>query len=388
MRICLFTNTAFPCMGGQEMVVDELARQFMQAGHEPVMLCPVPPTGYRASDSQYPYPVVRHPKYVSTKWLVEWYRLSLYWTVRKYRSDVVHCHNVYPNGYLAVLERLRGGPPVVITSHGGDVREDNPRYRNRGLRERHQFAVQHADALVSIGPFTDQGFRSLGARPEQLHSIPNGVHAGPYSQPVDRPAELPVQLQSQQYLLFLGRLMPRKGVDVLLRALALWRDRFSGSTIPMLAVGGDGLERPALEKLTAELKLQQNVIFLGTVKDARKLWLLQNARLLMMPTREWEAFPMVLLEGFAAGCPVVASDAPGLKELITPGKTGWVVPRENPEALAEKLHQLWQQPALTRGISSTVQAFAQQCDWPVIACRHLELFESVVKSSQSLRLAS
>ncbi|HQR44269.1 MAG TPA: hypothetical protein PLX97_16350, partial [Gemmatales bacterium] len=74
--------------------------------------------------------------------------------------------------------------------------------------------------------------------------------------------------------------------------------------------------------------------------------------------------------------------------LVTPGQTGWVVPRENPEALAEKLHQLWQQPVLTRGISSKVQAFAQQCDWPVIARRHLELFESVVKSSQLLRLAS
>src|SRR5947208_1935301 len=127
MRICLYTNTAFPSVGGQEMVVDELARQFQQMGHSVVLLCPEPPHELQSKDQDFPYHIVRHPRFVSTRWLVSWYELALKRLFREFKYDIIHCHNVYPNGYLAVRHKHRGGPPVVITSHGGDVRTDNPR---------------------------------------------------------------------------------------------------------------------------------------------------------------------------------------------------------------------------------------------------------------------
>jgi teichuronic acid biosynthesis glycosyltransferase TuaC len=374
MRICLYTNTALPCMGGQELVVDALARQFLNCGHQVVVLCPEPPHELRAKKTDLPYQVDRHRRFVSTRWFVEWYGAKLRRLIKRSNIDVVHCHNVYPNGYLAVREKFRGGPQVAITSHGGDVRPDNPRFRKPGVRDKHRFAVACADALISISDFTEKGFLELGADRNKIHSIPNGVDGAAFAQPVARPQSIPVQLQEKKYFLFLGRLAWRKGVDVLLHSFKQFLQSHHFDQ-PHLAIAGNGPEVDSLRNLSQELGLQENVTFLGMVTGPTKTGLLQQAYSLIIPTREWEAFPLVLLEAFAAGCPVIASDAPGLTGLVQPGQTGWMVPRENPTALAEAIRQSWSKPAAALQMSKAVKRRAQQCTWEQIARRHLELFD-------------
>lgn len=380
MRICYYTNTALPCLGGQELVVDELSRRLSTMGHEVVVLCPTAPRGLIPRDRELPYPVVRHPRFVSTRWFVDWYLPALTRLRRRFRYDLIHCHNVYPGGYLAAQYRRRGGPPVVLTSHGGDVRSDNPRFRKPGLRDRHLLAVRHADRIISISGFTLQGFLDLGARRDQLITIPNGVSAEEYQRPVPRPPSLPAHLTSGGYLMFLGRLVPLKGVDVLLRAVHEWRSK--ADRLPHIVIAGDGTERATLEALCAELRLETTVTFVGYVRGAEKLWLLQNAFALAIPSREREAFPLVLLEGFAAGCPVVASDAAGLKDLVTPGETGWVVPRNDPSALAATLSGLWEQPDRAEEIRQHARRVALACDWKRVTEQHLALYESVLAEAR------
>jgi glycosyltransferase involved in cell wall biosynthesis len=375
MRICLYTNTALPCIGGQELVVDALARQFTHSGHEVVVLCPEPPQELRNKKTDLPYRVDRHRRFVSTRWFVEWYRAKLRRLVKSSNINVVHCHNVYPNGYLAVREKGHGGPPVVITSHGGDVRPDNPRFRKPGLRDKHRFAVEHADALISISDFTHKGFLHLGADPQKVHSIPNGVDGAAFAQEVARPESIPAQLQDKKFFLFLGRLAWRKGVDVLLQSFKLFLQSSHRFGQPQLAIAGNGQEMDALKNLSQQLGLQERATFLGMVTGSAKTWLLQQAYSLVMPTREWEAFPLVLLEAFAAGCPVIGSDAPGLTGLVQSGQTGWVVPRETPSALAEAIRQSWNQPDAVMQISKAVKHRAKECTWEQIARRHLELFD-------------
>lgn len=390
MRICLYTNTAFPSIGGQEAVVDELARQYQHAGHDVCLFCPDPPGSLTTSDAQFPYQIVRHPRHVSTRWFVNWYEMALNRLHRDFKYDLIHCHNVYPNGYLAVRHKLRGGPPVVITSHGGDVRADNPRFKKPGLHQRHRLAVQGADALVSIGAFTDQGFLRLGANPDKMHSISNGVHVKEYAKTVSRPNGIPPHIKQQDYYLFLGRLVHLKGVDVLLHAAALQLQHADkDAKLPHVVIGGDGQERTALEQLMHKLGLAQRVTFLGSVKGDTKRWLLQNAQALVITSREREAFPMVLLEGFASGCPVIASDAPGLDGLVADGHTGWVVPRNNPQALMTRLSTLEQLSSQNKDIVKECRLIAKDHDWPTIAARHLELFNHLTHQKQfKLRLAA
>ena len=84
-----------------------------------------------------------------------------------------------------------------------------------------------------------------------------------------------------------------------------------------------------------------SVCFLGRVTGVTKTWLLQNARCGCMPSRNWEAFPLVVMEAFAAGKPMIGTRILGLKDLITHGETGWLVASESPAELAAALHEMW-----------------------------------------------
>jgi teichuronic acid biosynthesis glycosyltransferase TuaC len=384
MRICLYTNTALPCIGGQEHVVDALARRFQGQGHEVTVLCPAAPHGIDARDAELSYPVVRHRRFVSTRWFVDWYVSVLDGLRQRFPYDLIHCHNVYPSGYLAALARSRGGPPVVITSHGGDVRTDNPRFRKPGVRDRHCYAVRHADRIIAISPFTEQGFLALGATPRQLCHIPNGVDLDHFANAASRPEALPRHIQPRSYVLYLGRLVRLKGVDVLVNALK----HLDARSMPHLVIAGDGPERQSLEQTRSDLGLDTHVSFVGHVQGAAKAWLLQNAFALVIPSREREAFPLVLLEGFAAGCAVVASDAAGLRDLVEPNTTGWVVPRNDPHALAKTLHQLLKEPERSALVRRHVREVAQRYDWRHVTDQHLALYEEVLSESKQLRRAA
>ena len=125
------------------------------------------------------------------------------------------------------------------------------------------------------------------------------------------------------YLLFLGRLDARKGVDVLLNALAA-ADRCRLD----LVVAGKGPESAALTALAQRLGLASRVHFVGVAEGDRKIWLLQNGLCTILSSRIWEAFPVVLIESYAAGRPVIATDVPGLRERVQPGRTGLLVARK------------------------------------------------------------
>ena len=122
---------------------------------------------------------------------------------------MIHCHDVYPTGYVATGAGT--GLPVVITSHGGDVRPGNRLLAKPVVRDRIAATLAAADALVTIGRFTTDGFLAAGAPPDRLVAIPNGVDTAAVSATADRPADLPAAVVPGRYVLFLGRLAHRKG---------------------------------------------------------------------------------------------------------------------------------------------------------------------------------
>lgn len=373
MRICTYTDTALPKLGGQELVVDALARQFTAAGHEVRVLAPRP-KGSIPIDRELPYSVIRHPRFVSTRWLVGWYRRFVMRLYRQWPFDVLHCHNVYRAGYVAALCRDKLHVPIVITSHGGDVHANNCRLRKRGLAERHRQAIEAADALIAISDFTAEGFQNLaGDATTPTVPIPNGVDLEPFAHPA--PIQLPQGVQPGNYLLFLGRLHERKGVDLLLRAAAQLP---AAAGHVALVIAGDGGERPALEELARQLGLGQRVHFVGRVVGNEKVGLLQNCLAAVMPSRHWEAFPLVLLEAYAAGRPVVATRLPGLRDVVRHEQTGLLVELENVEQLAAALQRIITDEAARRRWSEQALATSRDYSWQRIAASHLELFQQLI----------
>ncbi len=123
MRICLYTETALPMIGGQELVVDALAREYTNQGHDVVVLAPTPRGGLAANDRRLPYRVIRHRRFLSTRRLIEWYQYPLLKLHQEFAFEVLHCHSVHPCGYLGALCQDRLRTALVLTSHGGDIRE-------------------------------------------------------------------------------------------------------------------------------------------------------------------------------------------------------------------------------------------------------------------------
>lgn len=382
MKICLYTNTALPIVGGHEMVVDALARQFQALGHHVVVLAPRPAEFWRVRDRRFPYPIVRHPRFISTKHLVDWHRRALLRLHRRHRFDIVHTQGVYPVGYVAALCKERMRTPLVMTSQGSDANPQNHRFHNPMLRGRHVAALRAADALTAISDFIRGGYLFLDPTVEEkIAAMPNGVDVELLAAPVARPAAIDRDIEPGQYALFIGRLHPRKGVDVLLRAMALVPE----TERPRLLIAGDGGERAALRRLAGELRLEDRVRFLGVKLGAEKLWLLQNARFNVAPTRGWEGFGIVATEAFSAGRPLIASNVPGFNEVVRPDANGLLVPQESSEALAAALRRLFADDALVARLGAQARRDAQAYDWRAIARRHVALYEHVIRGHRQGR---
>jgi glycosyltransferase involved in cell wall biosynthesis len=361
-------------IGGQELAVDALAREFLALGHRPVVLTPRLKNRWRLGDEELPYPVARHPAFYSMRIAVDWYRYLLLRWRRREALDVLHVHGLYPAGYLAARCREALGLPLVLTSHGEDVYEQSPRLADPRLGLRHLAALEAADALVAISGFTREGYRRLCPSARRIVDIPNGVDAAAFFAPASRPAGWDPQIVTRGYAAFLGRLDPRKGVDVLLDALARVPTRCGIE----LVIAGDGPHRRELEAQSQRLGLSDRVRFVGAVRGEAKAYLLQNARFLVAPSRGWEGAPLVVLEAFAAGCPVVASRLPGFTDLIQPDRTGWLVTPESVDELAGVLARLLADAVATKTLRPMVVDVARQHSWNAIARRHLDLYQELL----------
>jgi glycosyltransferase involved in cell wall biosynthesis len=378
MRICLYTETALPKIGGQEMVVDALARQFLALGHDVVVLAPHPRLPLRANDAALPYPVVRHPRFFSTRFLVSWYRWFLTRLQRKRPFDVLHCHGLYPSGYLAAVSKQQLGVPIVLTSHGGDVHVDNVRLAKPTLRKRHIEALRGADRLVAISRFTEEGFRWLCPEQQNIVNIPNGVELHRFVSSLPLPANAPPGISAGEYFLFLGRLKHRKGIDLLVQAMT------ANVGLP-LVVAGAGEERDNLEELYRRLKLQDRVFFIGHVEYPAKAAWLQNAYCTVAPSRSWEAFALVVMESYAAGTPIIVTDLPGFVDLVEEGETGLIVPPESSTALANAMQRVAADRVWAKRMGQRCRVVAQSYGWETIARRHIELYTQLCEGKRVAR---
>jgi glycosyltransferase involved in cell wall biosynthesis len=170
--------------------------------------------------------------------------------------------------------------------------------------------------------------------------VPNATGGLPWTT-----ERVPAVDSERDFLLFVGRLRIRKGVEVLLEAMA-------GPTVSAAAgsllIAGDGEHRERLERRATELGLRAPAVrFLGRVSGAQVRDLLGRARALVVPSI-YEGMPLVVLEAMAAGVPVVASRVSGIPEVVVDGETGWLVPCEDPVALSEALAMVLGSPEEAR----------------------------------------
>ncbi len=192
------------------------------------------------------------------------------------------------------------------------------------------------DGYIALTEFSRQKFIQAGFPADKIHVKPNFIFDPGYDH-ASRAWE------TREFALFVGRLAPEKGVSVMLEA---WK-RLG---IPLVVVGGGPLE--------AQLKAVDNpaITFLGTQSPASVQQLMRRARFLVMPSVWYEGFPMTLLEAFAVGLPVVASDIGSLAELVQDGVTGKLARAGDAEHLAATCETLYDSKGLLEEMSVNARA--------------------------------
>lgn len=171
------------------------------------------------------------------------------------------------------------------------------------------------------------------------------------------------------YLLVVGRLRIRKGVDVLLAAMPELLRRHPAAR---LLIAGDGEHRTALERAAAALALGEAVSFLGWADAPRVRRLLRGAAALVVPSI-YEGMPLVVLEAMEASVPVVASRVSGIPEVVEDGRTGWLVPPEEPSSLAAALAAALDDPAAASRRGAAGRRLLSERFRPVHAARRWRL---------------
>jgi D-inositol-3-phosphate glycosyltransferase len=188
-------------------------------------------------------------------------------------------------------------------------------------------------------------------------------------------------------ILFVGRIEPLKGIDTLIRAVALMRDQgfLNQHEICLSIIGGDAdvseelmsAEMSRLMNLCSELGIDEFVNFMGKRSQEKLPYYYSAANVVVVPSH-YESFGMVALEAMACGTPVIASQVGGLAYLIQDGDTGYHIPNQDPQALSEKLMLLLSNPELRQDMSLKAAMYARDYSWSNIANQIVEAYKRVL----------
>jgi len=293
--------------------------------------------------------------------------------------DLVHSH-YWLSGWVGQALKVRWGVPHVIMFHTlGEAKnrahlsEQEPDYRIAGER----IVAQGADRIICASQGERETLVNLyGVPPQRVALVPCGVDTDRF-RPLSRPGarrRLGLLLD-EPLVLFVGRIEPLKGIDILLRAAAQLEARFR-----LLVVGGDGqdAERKAeLRALAVALGIGEQVTFVDAVPHDRLPLYYGAADICVVPSY-YESFGLVALEAMACGVPVVASGVGGLRETVQDGQTGYLVPWRCPEPFAERLELLLSNEPLRRSLGREARAAVERFRWSEVAARVEEVYHQLV----------
>jgi D-inositol-3-phosphate glycosyltransferase len=299
--------------------------------------------------------------------------------------------NFFLSGLVALELKRCFGIPLVVTFHAlGRVRQLHQGDADQFPRERPAIEddiIRDADAVVAECPQDRSDLTTLyGADPARIAVIPCGFDKSEFW-PITKPfARRALALNPDGPLLLnVGRLVPRKGLDNAIRGLGLLARRH-GISATLLVVGGNSdLPDPALtpeigrlQALARDEGVQGNVVFTGR-RSREFLKLYYSAADIFVTTPWYEPFGITPLESMACGTPVIGADVGGIRYSVADGVTGWLVPPNDPEALASRAAHLYRDPAAAKAMGrSAIRRVNAHFTWRKVARSVAGLYQEVL----------
>jgi phosphatidylinositol alpha-mannosyltransferase len=286
---------------------------------------------------------------------------------RTARFDVLHMHE--PLMPLVPWFALRqSAAPVVATFHT---------HREQGHRWYGRYHWLLAPLMRRIGTrlaVSDAARRTVARDfPGAYEVVPNGIDVDRFRHSAARPAAMPDPLR---FVLFVGRLEPRKGVDRLIRAMTIVQQDAPDAR---LVIVGDGPDRAALEATARDAGV--DVTFTGRVSDDVLPAYYRAAEVVCSPALGGESFGIVLLEAMAAERPIIATRIEGFVELLARSGSARLVDVDDSVALAREITSLLAAPELRRTLGACGAAFVRDYDWSTIARRLESIYLALAEGS-------
>lgn len=411
LRIVMISEHASPLAlaggvdaGGQNVYVDSVARRLGALGHQVDVLTRRDDPGLPPVVSMAPGVRVFHveagparhiPKEALLEWMPAFARRARAQLLREGGYDAIHA-NFFMSGWVGLALRPVLRAPLVTTFHAlGLVRREHQGAADGFPRARE--AIEHAlarcsDRLIAECPQDRSDLMRLyEAPPERIDMIPCGVDTQLFRPGSRAAARRRLGLPPNEFIVLqLGRIVPRKGIDNVIRAMAL----LPPSTAPRLVVvGGDSRlpdpqaapELGRLMGLAHTLGIADRVSFAGR-RDRHELCDWYLAADVFVTTPWYEPFGITPLEAMACGKPVIGSDVGGIRYTVRNGITGYLVPPKHPQELARRLLELQQRARLARTMGQAGLARVQTSfTWEQVAREFVSVFGRLAPKSRVLQ---
>ncbi len=293
---------------------------------------------------------------------------------RRHRFAAIHAHWIIPQGMSAALFRLlaRQAPPLLITSHGGDL------FALRGalLARLKRWVLGKATRISVVSDAMRSAAVELGCNDNDIAVRSMGVDLRFTFTPGEAGTV-------RNGLIFVGRLVEKKGLAYLIEAMAVLVARHRELRLTII---GDGPLREPLTQLVSKLDLQDHVHFAGSLPNAELPGYLRAAQIAVMPSviapsGDQEGLGLVAVEAMGCGCAVVASDLPAVRDVVIDGETGLMVRPADSAELAEKIGRLLADDTLRDTLAAAGRRHAlARFDWREVGTTYAELIAGMLQT--------
>ncbi|MDP3996928.1 MAG: glycosyltransferase family 4 protein [Candidatus Andersenbacteria bacterium] len=386
MKLLLINNEFPPIGGGGSTVTKYAIKYLVRAGHEVTLVTSqykdLPKREVIDGAKIIRIPAVRRYKDYCAPWELVTFGVSalvyVFFYSLRHRVDFVQAYFAVPAGWVAwMLKKLRGVPYAVYFG-GSDIPNANPsRFARlypvltpllkvvwRGA----EFRTVCSHDLIKLAHEADPDTEFLW--------VPNGVDTARFK-PINRTTNPKVKI------LFIGRLIPRKGFQRVVRALPQVRQQ---ARVPFeVEVVGTGAAKSELDNLAEKIGVSDLIKYVGTVlyEELEKAY--QYADIFVLTSLS-EGMPSVILEAMGCGLPVVASDVGGNNEIVKEGENGYLIAGDDIDNLARKLVNLIDNADLRRRMGARSRQMAADYDWGRIMARYDEMYRKCKSKSEKLKI--
>ncbi len=379
MKIALFPSAFFPHFGGVEELSRQLALTLKSKGHEVLVITNQWPRSLSVVDMVSDLPVQRYP-FRTFEGSIKQRIMCLLTRSRIQRDlenllaashiDVIHVQCLSSNMWYALTAGIRLGIPVVLTAQGELTMDAAGIYQKRTFVNRNlRHFLQKADWVTGCSRRTLEDVFDHVSMPLSAASsvVWNGVNTHEFAEAVPFEHTCP-------YILAIGRVVPQKGFDILLAALATL-----GADAPNLVLVGDGPELSNLQKQCSAAGLNQKVAFFGKADRSQVPSLFRGSRYVILPSNADEGLPVVTAEASAAGKAIIATDVGGVTDIVAHNSTGLVIPRNDVHALAEAIRTYEANPNLVETHAQNNLIRSQEFDWSVLTDKYVNVYRQVLR---------